>query len=135
MFTKLKKKILSLNKNYHGSDEISSGIVKSSTPYISSPLTYLCNKIVQTGILPERLKFSEVKPLYKKGDEAEISNYRPISLLATFPIIIEKIIYKRPFSHLNMNNILVKEQFGFRKESSTEMAEYNLFNNILTSLD
>jgi hypothetical protein len=34
-----------------------------------------------------------------------------------------------------MNNILVKEQFGFRKESSTEMAMYNLLNNILTSLD
>jgi hypothetical protein len=30
---------------------------------------------------------------------------------------------------------LVKEQFGFRKESSTEMATYNLLNNILTSLE
>jgi hypothetical protein len=34
-----------------------------------------------------------------------------------------------------MNNILVKEQFGFRKDSSTEIATYNLLNNILTSLD
>jgi hypothetical protein len=51
----------------------------------------------------------EVKPLYKKGDKVEISNYRPISLLPTFSKIIEKVIYKRLYSHLNRNNILAKE--------------------------
>jgi hypothetical protein len=108
--------------------------MKSSAPYIFSSLTYLCNKILQTGIFPGRLKFSEVKPHYKNGDKAKISNYRPISLLPTFYKVIENIICKRLYSYLNMNNILVKEQFGFRKESSTEMATYNLLNNILTAL-
>jgi hypothetical protein len=79
--------------------------------------------------------FSEVNPLYKKGDTVEISNYSLISLLPTVSKITEKIIYKRLFSHLNMNNILVKEQFRFRNEFSTEMATYNLLNNILASLD
>lgn len=55
-------------KNSHGYNEISSKTVKSSALYIFSPLKYLCNKIIQTGIFPERLKFSEVKPLYKKGN-------------------------------------------------------------------
>jgi hypothetical protein len=36
---------------------------------------------------------------------------------------------------LNRNNIFAKEQFGFKKESSTEMPTYNLLYNILTSLD
>jgi exonuclease III len=132
----IQKIILSMKpKNSHGYDEISLKILKSCTPYIISPLTYLCNKILLTGIFPERLKYSEVRPLYKKGDKDEISNYRPISLLPTFSKIIEKIIYIRLYSHLSRNNILVKEQFGFRKQSSTEMATYNLLNNILTSLD
>ena len=52
-----------------------------STPYVSSPLTYIFNKILSTGIFPDRLKFSEVKPLYKAGDKTEFSIYRPISLL------------------------------------------------------
>jgi hypothetical protein len=39
------------------------------------------------------------------------------------------------FSHLNKNNILLTEQFGFRKKLSTEMATYTLLNNILSSLD
>jgi hypothetical protein len=53
---------------------------------------------------------------------AEFSNYRPISLLSSFSKIIEKIIYRRLYEHLNTNNILVDEQFGFRENLSTETA-------------
>jgi hypothetical protein len=76
-----------------------------------------------------------VKPLYKKGDKTEFSKYRPISLLTSFSKIIEKIIYERLYCHLNSNNILVNEQFGFREKLSTEMATYTLLNNILSSLN
>jgi hypothetical protein len=71
---------------------ISSWILKVSTPYVLSPLTYIFNKILQTGTFPDRLKFSKVKPLYKNGDKTELCNYRPILLLPTFYKIIEKIV-------------------------------------------
>jgi len=106
-------------KNSYGYDLISSRILKVSTPYVSSPLTYIFNKILSTGTFPNRLKFSEVKPLYKEGDKTEFSNYRPISLLTSFSKIIEKIIYKRLYCHLINNNILVNEQFGFREKLCT----------------
>jgi hypothetical protein len=78
-------------KNSYGYDEISSRILKLSTLYILSPLTYIFNEILSTGIFPDRLKFTEVKPLYMKGDtETEVSNYRPISLLTSFSKITEK---------------------------------------------
>jgi hypothetical protein len=64
--------------NSYGYDEISSRILKVSTPYVLSPLTYIFNKILSTGIFADRLKYSEVKLLYKKGDKTEFSNYRPI---------------------------------------------------------
>jgi len=68
-------------------------ILKISAPYILSPLTYIFNKILSLGIFPDRLKFSEVKPIFKKGSTTDFSNYWLISLLTSFSKIIEKIIY------------------------------------------
>ena len=123
------------SKNSHNYDEISSKILKASAPYILSPLTYIFNKVLSTGIFPDQLKFSEVKLLFKKGEKTEISNYRPISLLPSFSKIIEKIVYKRLYYYLNENNLLANEQFGFREKSTTEMATQAFLNNILLSLD
>jgi len=91
--------------------------------------------MLTTETFPDRLKFSEIKPMYKKGDKTLIANYRPISLLPVFSKIFEKVIYKRLCYHLTSNNILVKEQFDFRCNNSTETAIYTLINNILSSLN
>jgi len=36
------------------------------------------------GVFPDRLKYTTVKPLHKNEERCEVSNYRPISLLASF---------------------------------------------------
>jgi Notch-like protein len=82
-------------KNSYGYDEIPLKVLKISTPYIISPLIYLCNKSMTTGIFPTRLKYSQIVQIYKKGDKHELTNYRPISLLTSFSKIFEKVIYKR----------------------------------------
>lgn len=122
-------------KDSHGYDEVSMRVIKISAPYILSPLTLITNKVLSTGVFPKRLKFSEVKPLYKKGLKTELSNYRPISLLPSFSKIIEKVIYKRVFHYLEKNHILDNAQFGFRESTSTNEAIYALLNTVLISLD
>jgi len=47
--------------------------LKASAPFIVSPLTYIFNKVLLTGVFP--LKYSEVQPLFKKGEKTEITNY------------------------------------------------------------
>jgi hypothetical protein len=47
-----------------------------------------------SGVFPTRLKFAAVKPLYKKGERMDITNYRPISLLPSFLKMFEKIIFR-----------------------------------------
>jgi hypothetical protein len=37
--------------------------------------------------------------------------------------------------HIEANNLLVQEQYGFRTHSSTEMASVTLINNILTAMN
>jgi hypothetical protein len=91
--------------------------------------------MLATGIFPSRLKFSEVRPIFKKGNKNEVSNYRPISLLTSFSKIFEKVIYDRLYHHIKHNHILADEQFGFKCGSSTDIATYHLTNNILTALN
>jgi hypothetical protein len=119
-----------------GYDGITIKLIKASAPFISSPLAYIFNKSMSAGIFPTQLKYTEIIPIYKKkGDKADMSNYRPISLLPTFSKILEKILYKRISLHLSTHDILTKEQFGFKKNSSTISATYNLLDNIYMALN
>jgi hypothetical protein len=68
-------------KDSHGYNEISVKILKLSSPFISSPLNYIWNKLLPFGIFPCRLKYAEVAPLFKKADKKDVSNYRPISFI------------------------------------------------------
>jgi hypothetical protein len=105
-----------------GYDGISTKILKASAPYISSPLNYICNKAITSGIFPTPLKYSIVKPVFKKGNKENMANYRPISLLTSFSKVFERIIYDRLLQHIEDKNILATEQFGFRPGASTEKA-------------
>jgi hypothetical protein len=55
--------------------------------------------------------------------------------MTSFSKIIERIIYKRLYCYLIDDNILVKEQFGFRENLSTDMATHAFLNKVLSSLD
>jgi hypothetical protein len=76
-----------------GYDEISNLVIKLSAPFIISPFTYICNAILSAGIFPDRLKYAIVKPIFKKGNKQDISNYRPISILPSFSKVVEKLIF------------------------------------------
>jgi hypothetical protein len=123
------------SKNSRGYDEISTKVLKISSNYIVSPVTYICNKIISLGIFPDRLKFSVVKPVYKKGDRRNCSNYRPISLLTSFSKVFEKAIHSRLTEHLANNKLLAVNQYGFRKGLTTENAIFELINEIYNSLN
>jgi hypothetical protein len=59
-----------------------------------------------------------------------MSNYRPVSPLPSFSKIFEKVIYVRLYQHCIENNILSKHQYRYRCNSFTEIATFNLLNEI-----
>jgi hypothetical protein len=63
-------------KNTCGYYEISNQIIKLSAPFVISPLTYICNAVLSTGVFPDRLKYALVKLIFKKGNKQEISNFK-----------------------------------------------------------
>ena len=61
-------------KIYHGYDETSVKLITICSPYICSPLAYICNSSLSLGLLPDRLKYTDIIPLFKKDDKANKSN-------------------------------------------------------------
>jgi hypothetical protein len=91
--------------------------------------------MLSSGTFPTRLKFAELKPLCKKGERMDISNYRPISLLPSYSKIFEKIIFRRLLKYLDYNKILANELFGFRSRTYTDLASFHLISKILEALN
>jgi hypothetical protein len=81
------------------------------------------------------LKCAIIKPIFKKGDDQDITNYRPIFLPTSYSKVIEKLIYARLLDHITTNSILVNEKYRFRTSNSTELATFSLINNILTAMN
>jgi hypothetical protein len=105
-----------------GPDEIPSSAVKSIAQFISLPLSLLINNSFNKGTFPDQLKLAKVIPIYKSGSKSDPNNYRPISLLNFFSKVFEKVIYSRLLQFINDSNILYPNQFGFRKNFSTDHA-------------
>ena len=51
------------------------------------------NKCMNKGNFPNELKTGKISPIYKKDNEDLLENYRPVSTLAIFRKIFEKIIF------------------------------------------
>ena len=59
-----------------------------------------------------------------------IAHCRLISLLTGFSKIYEILIYHKLIQHIQLHNITVSQQFGFRKGSSMENATYQLIETV-----
>jgi hypothetical protein len=123
------------SKNTYGYDEISTKVLKLCANYIRSPLTYICNKSILSGVFPDRLKSSVVKPIYKTGDRTDPANYRPISSRTSFSKVLEKVLHIRLSEHLNCNKLLVYNKFGFRKGIAVNDVIFKLTNDVLNALN
>ena len=64
-------------------------------------------------------KLANVTPIFKKGDKQSTKNYRPISLLPICGKMFENIIFNNLYPYLNANNLITKNQSGFRPGDST----------------
>ena len=123
------------NKNSYSVDGISNVLLKSISNEIVKPLTLISNQSLQTGIFPTAFKTSKVIPIYKKGDKANLSNYRPISILPTISKIFERVIHIQLYDYFCKNNLLCEQQYGFRSKHSTELATIKLVDYLLKNMD
>ena len=105
-----------------GWDAMAPRVLKSVSDVISAPLTHVLNLSLAQGIVPSELKIARVTPIYKSGDNQLCINYRPVSVLPCLSKIFERCMYNRLFKFFESNRVLNDCHFGFRKNSSPELA-------------
>ena len=98
-------------------------------------LASVINSSFEQGIFPQSLKLARVVPVYKTGARSDVSNYRPISLLASFSKIYEKLMHNRIVDFMEANNSLYEMQYGFRSGRSCEHAVLKAQSVLLDSLN
>ena len=69
--------------------------------------------LLSSSASPTALKYTEVKPVFKKDDKTGKENYKPISILPTLSKVYERLIYNQMYLHFH--KLFSKFQCGFRK--------------------
>lgn len=96
--------------------------IKYVIDIVSPVLEHVFNLVLAHGRFPKRMQTAKVTVIHKGGDRDDLSNYRPISILPIFSKCLEKIINERMSNFCEKHDILIPNQFGFRKGYSTESA-------------
>lgn len=123
------------NNSSPGPDGITVQLIKTVHLYIIKPLRHIINLTFNTFKIPKDWKVSVVTPVYKSGDRANLTNYRPISLINNLGKIFEKCLKQRLTEFLDRHNILYEKQFGFRSNKNTEDAVFEFTNLIMNNLN
>ena len=111
-----------------GSDGISGQMLLLCDESVLLPLQIIFTNILSTSMYPDIWKLANVIPIFKKGDKQLIKNYRPISLLPICGKIFGKV-------YLHTNNLISKNQSGFRPGDSTTNQLLYLLDEIHQAFD
>ena len=79
----------------------------------------LFNKILDTSYYPESWNHGVIHSIHKSGDKKDPNNYRGITVTSCLGKLFSTILYKRIEAYLESNNLISKEQAGFRKNYRT----------------
>ena len=116
-----------------GPDGIGQKILKFRSIAICGPLLYLFTQCLAQHTIPSEWRIHSITPIHKSGDRANISNYRPISLLSCTSKLLERIIYNKSIDFIT-NTVVSNHQFGFLKHRSSVQQLLLLINTIYNSL-
>ena len=123
-------------KNVKGNiNTLSTKLLKENSSALADPISYIFNNIISIGQYPDILKIACVTAVFKTGDKQNANNYRPISTLPLLNKIFEKLLHTRLYCFFESKNVLCKEQYGFRRNKSTNDAVIDILNNIYSALN
>ena len=111
-------------------------LLRISSEYICTALTYLFNQSIREGIFPADWKKARVTPIFKgKGDRNDAGNYRPISVISFVSKILEKCVQKQLLKYLINHEFITPDQSAYLKGHSTQTALHTVIDDWFSAID
>lgn len=118
-----------------GYDEIQSRIFKELREELSPSISNIVNSSILQARVPTALKISKVVAIPKVTVPSVPSEFRPISISCVVDKILQKTVNKQLTKHLEDHALLSPRQYGFRPNSNTQAALFDVVSTIQTSCD
>lgn len=104
-----------------GPDEISTTFLKEMAHALTQAQIKIFQASMDQGQTLEDRKTSNVPPIFKKGENSKLANYRPMSLTSVCCKVVKHIIHSHPMNFFEYHSILIHyNQHWFRKKRSCE---------------
>ena len=118
-----------------GPDSIPPILLHNCADVLANPLTLIMNKSLRNADIPPCWKEATITPIFKrKGNKWDSLQYRPISLTSQIMKILERIIRTYLLHFLEINDLLLDSQHGFRPNRSTVSQLLDQYEQILEAL-
>ncbi|KAK9702332.1 Reverse transcriptase (RNA-dependent DNA polymerase) [Popillia japonica] len=102
---------------------------------ISLPIAQQINIMFESGTYPTELKRAKIIPVLKSGENTNINNYRPISILPIISKVVEGTIRDRLVKFFEDRRLFCDAQHGYRRGRSTITAMVELMDAVADAWD
>ena len=107
-------------KSTCGQDKIHNVMIQNTSQEFRKIILLLINETVKQSNIPHSWKESMISMIPKKqNSSSNPKDYRPISLTSCIAKLAERLILSKIKEFMDKNNIIIKQQSGFRKQRQT----------------
>ena len=100
----MKKKLEKLDSSKAaGPDDIPPSIFKNLADELCTLITWIFNKTIEEGVVPEDWRTAHITPIFKKGSRSKPENHRSNSLTSVIGKVLENIIHDHVTNHLDQH--------------------------------
>ena len=119
----------------HRCDNLLIRMIKICNESITITLKTIFEESLKYGVFPEICKRAIVVPVHKREDKNLVKNYRPISLLALFGKVFERVIYNSLLNCFISNKLFTPSQSYFVSEDSRIVQLLSIIHEIQNAFD
>ncbi|KAK3246985.1 hypothetical protein CYMTET_43505 [Cymbomonas tetramitiformis] len=111
-------------------DPIMCQLCQENCAQLKTLILGLTNAIITTGVFPDAFLNGVIVPLFKKGDNGDLNNYRGITLLPILYKLVTKIINNRMMKVISNSNGMSDIQAAGRPNFSC-LTQVNVLQNVI----